>query len=137
MQLDLLVAQKDWPAAIKRVGEIDGPSRQITLMVLCYKICSQSAEVYPPEFRQAAAKAFGVMLDNPNGRSTPMDHVVRASLAQRTGDKDQALASAKKAATLAAAQPQGKGALQPAPFERFAAAVEAGTPPNTADLAGG
>lgn len=137
MKLDLMVAQKDWPAAIKQVGELDGPSRQVTLMLLSYKVSSQPDDAYPLDFSKALAKAFGVMLDNPNGRSSPTDHVVRATLAWKAGDKGQALTSAKRAAALAAALPQGGAAALPAaPFERFATAVEAGSPPSLSDFQG-
>lgn len=73
----------------------------------------------------AAAKAFGARLDTPNGRNSPVDHVVRAALAWKTGDKDQALTSAKRAA-----------ALPTAPFERFVTAVAAGTPPSLNEFQG-
>jgi len=61
--------------------------------------------------------------------------VVRATLAWKAGDKDQALTSARQAAVMAAAQPQaGAAALPVAPFERFATAVAAGTPPTLGDF---
>ena len=138
MKLDLMIAQKDWPAATKQVAAVDGPSRKVILLMLGSRVCMQPADAYPLEFSQALVKAFGVMLAIPNGRPTPMEFVVRATLAWKAGDKEQALASAKKAAALAAAAAlaQEKAAWPVAAFERLATAFTAGTPPTLNEFQG-
>jgi hypothetical protein len=45
-----------------------------------YKASSQPADDYPLDFSKGLVKAFGAMLDNPNGHNTPVDHVVRTRL---------------------------------------------------------
>lgn len=52
----------------------------LTLMLPPSKASSQPADDYPVDFSKGLVKAFGAMLDNPNGRNTTMDHVVRTRL---------------------------------------------------------
>lgn len=134
MRLDLAVAQKDWAAATRLVGSVEGPSSQVTLRMLSSKIASQPAAACPPEFTRALAQAFGAKLDLPGRRNMPMDRVALACLAWRVGDKQQASAHAKKAVALVSGQAQGGLTLPVAPFERFATALDAGNPPSFGEV---
>ena len=129
MKLDLLITQKDWPAATKAIEQMpDDQNRQMVLMMTASKIATRPDGEYPAEFIQVVGKSYAAMLDRNQERANSMDFVTLTTLQWKTGDKEGARASANKAAAAAAKQTAGR-ALPAAPFERFAKAVEEGNLP--------
>lgn len=141
MKLDLAVAKKDWPVAVKAVEELpDGPGKQMAINMTASKISMRSDIEYPADFIKAVAKSYAAMLEDPKMPASPFGFVTLANLKWKSGDKETALASAKKAAEVAAkpadpAAPAGMK-LPAAPFERYAKAMEEGNPPGLQELSG-
>jgi thiol-disulfide isomerase/thioredoxin len=139
MKLDLLVAKKDWPAATKAIEELpEGQARQMPVMMTASKIGSRPDGEYPVEFVKAVCKTFTAMLEDPKMPPNPFGFVTLASLQWKSGDKETALATAKKAAEVAknppsAATPAGMK-MPVAAFEKYVKAVEEGKLPTTADF---
>jgi thiol-disulfide isomerase/thioredoxin len=132
MNLDLLIAKKDWPAATKAIEEMPaGPARQMTISMTASRISSSADDAYPAEFVKVVCNAYGTMVGENKGPTSPISGPVLASLQWKSGDKDAAVTTAKAAAAqAAAATPQaGRPALPAGPFEEFAKSLEAGTLP--------
>ena len=144
MKLDLLAAKKDWPAAIKAIeGLPEGPGRQMPVMMTASKIGSRPEGEYPAEFVKAVCKTFTAMLEDPKMPPNPFGFVTLANLQWKSGDKEAALATAKKAAEGAKNPPAGTPSGAPAgmkmpvaAFEKFAKSIEEGKLPTTADFSG-
>ncbi len=141
MKLDLLVAKKDWPAATKAIEELpEGQARQMPVMMTASKIGSRPDGEYPAEFVKAVCKTFTAMLEDPKMPPNPFGFITLANLQWKSGDKEAALATAKKAAEVAknppsAATPAGMK-MPVAAFEKYVKAVEEGKLPTTADFSG-
>lgn len=144
MKLDLLVAKKDWPAATKVIEELpEGQARRMPVMMTASRIGSRPDGEYPAEFVKAVCKIFSSMLDDPKMPANPFGLVTLANLQWKSGDKEAALATAKKAAETAKNPPSGAAAATPAgmkmpvaAFEKFAKAVEEGKLPAPAEFSG-
>jgi thiol-disulfide isomerase/thioredoxin len=132
MQLELLIAKKDWPAATKAVEEMPaGPARQMTLSMTASKIGASADGTYPADFIKAVSKGYTAMAAENQAAMSPFGSLTLATLQWKAGDKEAALATAKAAAAkAAAATPEaGRPVLPAAPFEEFAKSLEAGTLP--------
>ncbi len=141
MKLDLAVAKKDWPAAVKAVEELpDGPGKQMAINMTASKISMRGDIEYPADFIKAVSKSYAAMLADPKMPASPYGFVTLANLQWKSGDKETALASAKKAAEVAGKAPEPGASvgmkLPAAPFERYAKAMEEGNPPSLQDLSG-
>lgn len=135
MQLDLLVAKKDWPAAAKALGEIPaGPGRQMSVMIIARKVGMGPDAAYPADFIKAVADAWASLLEGTADRANPLDFVTLASLRWKAGDKEAAVASARKA--VAAAKQMPANTTPAAPWERFAKSLEDGSLPTMQELSG-
>ena len=131
MHLDLLVANKDWPAATKMVAELpEGPPRQIALMTTSRNIVSAPDGEYPADFIKAVSKPYRALIEQAQGRVNAMGLLTLASLDWKAGDKEAAITDAKKAAEIATnppANPSASAAPPPipaAPFERFVKSLQ-------------
>jgi hypothetical protein len=95
---------------------------------------------YPADFTKAVSKSFASLLEDPKQPASPFGFVTLANLQLKSGDKEAAVTSAKKAAEVAG-KPAEPGApagmkLPAAPFERYAKAMEEGNPPSVQELSG-
>lgn len=131
MKLDLQLVRKDWPAAVKLIEEMPTDARLTTLPA---KVLRQDSD-YPAEVIKAIATKYATILDNPKLAANPLVHFSLASLQWKIGDKEVALASAKKAEESARNSQTGRP-LPTAPFERFTQSLEAGTPPTMEEFIG-
>jgi thiol-disulfide isomerase/thioredoxin len=129
MKLDLLVARKDWDAAARMIGEApEGSEKQVLAMMMANKIGMGAITDCPEVFSAAVAKAYAVMLDQPDSPSNPMGQVTLSILQWKAGEKEASLASARKSVEQASKQ-EGDRQMPGELFERFAKAVEDGRPP--------
>jgi hypothetical protein len=131
MKLDLQLLRKDWPAAVKLIEEMPTDARLTTLPA---KVLRKDSD-YPAEVIKAIATKYATILDNPKLAANPLVHFSLASLQWKIGDKEVALASAKKAEESARNSQTGRP-LPTAPFERFTRSLEAGTPPTMEEFIG-
>lgn len=144
MKLDLLIANKDWAAALKQIEDMaDGNNRgaEVTANMIASKIHAGRDAEYPEDFVKAVSKAYAALLAN-QPTTAPMNYVTLTILQWKGGDKQAATVSANMAAEIAATQAAARGSVnlpqgipQPlvppaAPFERFAKAVAEGTLPS-------
>lgn len=138
MKLDLVVAKKDWHAAVKAVEELpEGPGKQMAINMTASKIGMRSDVEYPADFIKAVGKSFATILEDPKMPANPFGFVTLANLQWKSGEKEAAVASAKKAAEVAGKQTEDAGMKLPvAPFERYVKAMEEGNPPTVQELSG-
>ncbi len=135
MRLDLLIARKDWDGATKRLQDMpDGRGRQMTLAMTANRIGTRD-EGFPEPFLKAVASAYAAQVEKNASRQNPMEQIALASLQWKSGDKENALASAKKAADAAKASQPGRS-IPAEPFTRFAEALEDGKLPALGEFSG-
>ena len=138
LELDVQIAKKDWPAAIKKLEDAkDDPSQRMSVTMMASRVASQDGGDFAPEFIQALAKAFAPMIETRGSSPNPMGLVNLASLQWKGGEKEAAVASAKKAASTAGGlTAAGEKPLPAAAFEKFAAALEGDRLPPTREFYG-
>jgi thiol-disulfide isomerase/thioredoxin len=134
MMLDLHVAKQDWDSATRMIDELPaGQARMMTVTMMANRIAMHAANEAPDDFVKALAKAYQGTLEQMPMRARSMEFTTLARLQWRLGDKEAALKSAKQAAEDAQKQPAGSR-MSPAPFDRFAKAVEGGEMPTPLDF---
>jgi thiol-disulfide isomerase/thioredoxin len=136
MKFDLLIAKKDWPAAIKNLEEMpEGPGKQMAVSMTASKVGSFPEGEFPVDFIKAVTKSFSAMVDDVKAPKSPYSLIILSGLQWKSGDKDAATASAESAMKLAASQPEGSK-MPAAPFEKFAKSVKDGTLPSMQEFSG-
>jgi thiol-disulfide isomerase/thioredoxin len=136
MKFDLLIAKKDWPAAIKNLEEMpEGPGKQMAVSMTASKVGSFPEGEFPVDFIQAVTKSFSAMVDDEKAPTSPYSMIILSGLQWKSGDKDAATASAESALKLANNQPEG-GKMPAAPFEKFVKSVKDGTLPSMQEFSG-
>lgn len=137
VKFDLLVIQKDWPAAAKAINELPpGTGQQMSVITTANKIVASDEGVYPPEFTKSVASAYAGMVEKSKMPPNPMTLANLSMLQWKSGDKDAAGTSATKAAEASknvVKHPKSR-ALPPAVFDRFAKSVTEGTMPTAKEL---
>lgn len=142
MKLHLLIAKMDWQAATKAIEEAqDDAMRQSLVRLAATKLISLPESGYPVEFGRLLANAYSSMTEKADAPKNPLTFTTLSSLQWKNGDKDAALASAKKAVETAKAPAVDESGapvkkLPLVPFERFAKAVEEGTLPTPQEMVG-
>lgn len=138
LELEIQIAKKDWPAAIKKLEDSkDDPSQRMSVTMMASRIATQDEGDFSPEFIQALVKSYAPMIESTGSTPNPMGLITLASLQWKGGDKVTALASAKKAASTAGGlTPAGENPLPTAAFEKFVAAMEADKLPATREFYG-
>jgi thiol-disulfide isomerase/thioredoxin len=135
LRFELLTARKDWEGAAKMLKEMPaGPGRQMTLAMTANKISMQQAEDYPQSFVAALAETYAEQIAK-NQRGNPMEYMTLATLQWQGGEKENAVASAKKAAD-SAKQNAAAGSYPSAPFEKYAKSLEEGKLPTMQEFSG-
>ena len=130
MNLELLIAKKEWPAAIQAIEKMpEGPASQMALLTTASKISSSADGSYPLDFVKAIGKAYTAVANNDSAPKNPFSGVILATLQWKSDDKVAAVATAKATAAAAVTAPgqPGRPALPAGPFEEFAKSLEAGT----------
>lgn len=128
LRFELLTVRKDWEGATKMLKEMPaGPGRQMTLAMTANKISMQQSEDYPQPFLAAFAGTYAEQIAA-SQRVNPMEYMTLATLQWKAGDKEQAVASGKKAAT-SAKENAAAGSYPSAPFENYAKSLEDGKLP--------
>jgi hypothetical protein len=141
MKFDLLLAKKDWPAASKLLtGMPEGPARDMAVMRTAGKISGSKEGDYPVDFIKAILKSVESVTANSKMPANPISMITVSTLQWKSGDKEAAVAGAKKAAEQAKeasskAGPTGRK-LPVEPFDRFAKEMEAGNPPSSQEFMG-
>jgi thiol-disulfide isomerase/thioredoxin len=137
-ELEIQIAKKDWPAAIKKLEDSkDDPSQRMSVTMMASRVSSQDAGDFSPEFIQALVKAYAPMIESKGTARNAMGLITISTLQWKGGDKAAALASAKKAASAAGGLPAtGENPLPAAAFEKFVAAMEADKLPATREFYG-
>ncbi|WP_367871528.1 redoxin family protein [Luteolibacter sp. Populi] len=131
MLVDLAVAKKDWSGAEAQIGKLRG--KPAALMVTMQAARAALKDETPAGFRKAVAEEMAEALGS---QPQPVLNTTLAKLQWSLGEKEAAVATAKKgleqAQELAVKNPK----FPLLPFERFAAALEKGEVPSDEDFNG-
>jgi thiol-disulfide isomerase/thioredoxin len=129
MELRIAIVQKDWATIQKQLDAAENPMAGMFLYEASNAVLEDDAA---PE---SLVKTISDRFDEVHSvlRSGGMAHINHARLQWRAGDKEAALASAKKSVE-EAQKPEGKAMRSEAITARFLKAVEAGTMPSSDEI---
>jgi hypothetical protein len=137
LDFELKIAKKDWPAAIKHLEEgKEAPDYRMTVTMTANRLGMRNDGDYPKEFLQSLAKAYAPLVAGTENASNPMGLITLSTIQWKAEDKAAAVQSAKQAIE-AAGKPLPSGeARSAAPFEKFAASLEADKLPTNQEFFG-
>lgn len=141
MKYDLLIAKKDWAAAISALEAMpDGPARQMSILKTANKVSSGNDGDFPSDFIKTITKSYEAMVQSPSMAANPLSLIPLSRLQWKSGDKETALTTAKKALETAKTRSNKADAsgmkLPVEPFERFTKSLEGGNLPDTREFSG-
>ena len=135
MRIDLQLIKKDWPAAIKLIEEMPTGGPNVLLMMMLPGKVLRPDSACPVEVVKAISVKYATVLDNPKFASNPMIHISLGSMQWKSGEKAEALASAKKAEETARTAKSSRP-IPVAPFERFTKSLEIDSLPSIEEFYG-
>ncbi|WP_197171763.1 TlpA disulfide reductase family protein [Novipirellula aureliae] len=135
LKLQLLVARKEWPAAVAALNEMPASeSKNSFLMMTGMRIAMSNGHNYPTDFTKALTASYYELVKN-SGQSIGPNHFACLSILHwRIGDKQTAAITADKGVEVAM-NFSGASESRTGAFVRFAKSVKEGTMPKYSDLA--
>lgn len=138
LDFELKIAKKDWPATIKYLEEgKEAPDYRMTVTMTANRLGMRNDGEYPKDFLQALAKAYAPLVAGNENASNPLGLITLSTIQWKSEDKAAAVQSAKQAIEAAGKpSPSGETRISTAPFEKFAASLEADKLPTTQEFFG-
>ena len=132
MGFEVLLAKKDWTAVESSLAKLEGnPSFQMLMSSAARDLLADPDA--PAGIRKSVATRFAASLEK---RSHPTLLQLLAKLQWSLGEKEEAVASAGRAAELAKSPESLKSGFPAAPYERFAEALKKGEMPTDEEFTG-
>lgn len=138
LDFELKMAQKDWPAVIKRLEEgKEAPEYRVTVTMTANRLGMREGGEYPKEFLQALAKAYAPLVEGKESAANPMGLITLATIHWKAEDKAAAVEAAKRAvAVVREPSKTGSKQMSSSPFEKFVASLEADQLPSNQEFFG-
>lgn len=132
MEFEVLLAKKDWPGAESALAGMEGDPMLSMLIYSTARNLTKDPEA-PAGFRKSVATRLAADIEK---RPQPSLLHTLAKLQWSLGEKEEAVASATRAAELAKSPGSAKTGFPATPFERFAEAVKKGEMPTDEQFTG-
>ncbi len=133
--LELLIVQKDWPAAIKTFEEMpETNSKNSFVAMFAGKMARGNADAYPINFVKTYTKAYEQYIVDGGDKIGPNHFAYLTILHWRCGDKENAIISADKGVAATINHKRGASEGRTNSFKRFAQLVKDGTLPEFSEL---
>ena len=134
LKLQLLIARKDWPAAVATLNELpESEAKNSFLMRSGGKMARENGGDYPMEFIKALTIPYSQFVAD-SGKSIGPNHFAYLTILHwKIGDKQAATAHADKGVEVAMSF-AGASEYRTAAFKRFAKSVNEGTMPAFSEL---
>ena len=132
LDFELLLAKEDWAGAESALAKLEGdPMRPMLIATTARTLVSKPDA--PQGFRKAVATSLAAEMDQ---RGNPSYLHLLAQLQWSLGEKEQATASAVRAAEMAKAPAAARSGFPAAPYDRFAEALKKGEMPTNEQFTG-
>jgi thiol-disulfide isomerase/thioredoxin len=132
LDFELLLAKEDWAGAESALAKLEGdPMRPMLIATTARTLVSKPDA--PQGFRKTVATSLAAEMDQ---RGNPSYLHLLAQLQWSLGEKEQATASAVRAAEMAKAPAAARSGFPAAPYDRFAEALKKGEMPTNEQFTG-
>jgi thiol-disulfide isomerase/thioredoxin len=132
LEFELLLAKEDWAGAESALAKLEGdPMRPMLIATTARTLVSKPDA--PQGFRKTVATSLAAEMDQ---RGNPSYLHLLAQLQWSLGEKEQATASAVRAAEMAKAPAAARSGFPAAPYDRFAEALKKGEMPTDEQFTG-
>ena len=130
LKVELLIAKADWSGVEANLKELSG---EPVGRMLVTQVASRATrdEALPEAFRKTMAAELGKSVEE---KGQPHEFQILARLQWQLGDKEAALAAAKKGAAAAEAARQANEKFPAAPYQRFTESLEKGELPTNEQM---
>ncbi len=130
LKVELLIAKADWSGVEANLKELSG---EPVGRMLVTQVASRATrdEALPEAFRKTMAAELGKSVEE---KGQPHEFQILARLQWQLGDKEAALAAAKKGAAAAEAARQANEKFPATPYQRFAESLEKGELPTNEQM---
>ncbi len=132
MEFEVLLAKKDWTGAETAMTKMEGDPMLQSLVSSTARELARNPEA-PAGFRKSVATRLAADIEK---RPHPSFLHILAKLQWSLGEKEEAVATATRAADLAKSPDSAKTGFPAAPFERFAEALKKGEMPTDEQFTG-
>ena len=134
-KLELLMVRKDWPAALAALNEMPSSSAKNSFLAMSSNLIARSAaDAYPMSFTKAFIVPFAQYIKEGGERIGPTHFAKLAILYWRTGEKENALATAEKGLHAAINHKTGASEFRTIAFKRFVKTVKEGSMPEFSEI---
>ena len=134
-ELELLIVQEDWPAAITTLNEMPSSnSKNSFLLQTCNTIAYSNIDTYPRNFLEAFIAPYAEYLASRGNAVGPNHFGYLAIFYARIDDRENAIIAADRGVEAAINHKRGASESRTNTFKRFAQLVKDGEMPEYSDL---
>ena len=134
-ELELLIVQEDWPAAITTLNEMPSSnSKNSFLMQTCNTLAYSNIDTYPRNFLEAFVPPYAEYLASRGNAIGPNHFGNLTILYARIDDRENAIIAADRGVEAAINHKRGASESRTNTFKRFAQLVKDGEMPEYSDL---
>lgn len=131
MEMELLIARKDWDSLKTRIDGLPEDQRLVALFNLIRPLLQ--AEDAPADLVKKVATSLDAVLPPGSG---PIEYQLVAKLLWKAGDKEGAIAAARKSIEAINKADKADNSLPIAPFQRFLESLQKGEMPTDTEIGG-